>query len=106
MVSSKIGQKDSWKVDRLDTKEEYIENLILNIECLVNEKEGYVLKTDTQIAMFKTLIGCDSEMYHNLGGFNDNSNVEWYKEHIRKQLNKLDTTALAFLTNTISLIGQ
>jgi len=106
MVSSKIGQKDSWKIDRLDTKEEYIENLILNIECLVNEKEEYTLKTNTQFAMFQTLIGCDSEMYHNLGGYSDKSNLEWYEEHIRKQLNKLDTTALAFLTNAITLIGK
>ena len=51
MISSKIGSKESWKTDRLENKEEYIENLILDIEALVSE--------DSQLKMFETLISCD-----------------------------------------------
>ncbi|QDP56849.1 MAG: hypothetical protein Unbinned2716contig1004_23 [Prokaryotic dsDNA virus sp.] len=93
MISSKIGQKSSWKIDRLENKDEYVENLILQLEGNV---AGF--------KMFETFINCDSEMRSNLGGTDDESNVEWYENHIRRQLMKLDTTALAFLSNAITLI--
>lgn len=95
MISSKIGQKDNWKTDRLENKDEYVENLILNIEALI--------LSESQLKMFETFIDCDSEMKWNLGGSDDKSNVKWYENHIRKQLMKLDTTALAFLSNAITL---
>ena len=98
MISSKIGSKESWKTDRLENKEEYIENLILDIEALVSE--------DSQLKMFETLISCDQEIKWNFGGIDNPNNIKWYEEQIRKQLMKLDTTALAFLNNAITLIDK
>ena len=92
MISSKIGSKDSWKTDRLENKEEYVESIITVIGCSVG---GY--------EMFKTLLGCDSELKYDIGGIDDDKNIKWYEDHIRKQLMKLDTTTLAFLHNAFEL---
>lgn len=97
MISSKIGSKDNWKTDRLENKEEYVENLILNIEILTS--------SDSQLKMFENLVSCDQEMKWNLGGIHT-INIRWYEIQIRKQLMKLDTTALAFLNNAVSLIAH
>tara|TARA_Y100001963_G_C6682804_1_gene400685 strand:- start:515 stop:835 length:321 start_codon:yes stop_codon:yes gene_type:complete len=95
MISSKIGTKDSWKISRLDSKEEYIEYVL---DALASEQElGYS-------GMFKNLLLCDEEMKYDIG-FDDDS-VEWYEKHIRKQLNKLDTTALAFIYNCLEYPKQ
>ena len=79
MISSKIGSKDSWKTDRLENKEEYVESIITVIGCSVG---GY--------EMFKTLLGCDSELKYDIGGIDDDKNIKWYEDHIRKQLMKLE----------------
>ena len=98
MISSKIGSKDSWKTDRLESKEEYVENLILNIEALVSE--------DSQIKMFENLLSCDQEMRWNFGGIDNPDNIRWYEDQVRRQLMKLDTTSLALLNNTIIFDGS
>ncbi len=90
MISSKIGTKDRWKTKRLDTKQEYVEYVL---DALASEQElGY---SD----MFKNILICDEEMVNDIGI--EKGNVDWYEAHIRKQLNKLDTTTLAFIYNCL-----
>ena len=95
MLSSKIGTKDSWKVNRLDTKDEYVECVL---DALASEQElGYS-------GMFKNLLLCDEEMRYDIGS--DFDAVEWYEEHIRKQLYKLNSTTLAFIYNCLEYPKQ
>ena len=49
--------------------------------------------------MFKNILICDEEMVNDIGI--EKGNVDWYEAHIRKQLNKLDTTTLAFIYNCL-----
>lgn len=102
MIASKIGPNNKWKEDRLGNKEEYVEAVL---DSLASEQsEGY---SD----LFFNMASADSEMRENLGlnkhGYKimldegDLNNISWYEEHIRKQLMKLDTTALAFIHNCL-----
>lgn len=103
MISSKIGTKDSWKTSRCDTKAEYIENVIDQL-IHVSKTNGYIFNNISKL--FAECLSCDEELKNDIGfsiNYIDEANIKWYVEHIEKQLNKLDTTALAFLYNAIEL---
>ena len=91
MYSSKITVHGDKSHFRLDTKYEYIEALI--DEMRANTEYGSFI--------FKAMLCLDEELKDDFYSPSDEGNLTWYKEHIKKQLNKLDIITLTFLLNGI-----
>ena len=97
MYSSKITIYGDKSHNRLDNKSEYI-------EALIDEMRA---NTECGDYIFKVMLSADEELRNDMGFCSgsdrpsDESNLDWYKEHIRKNLNKLDIISLTFLLNAI-----
>jgi len=97
MYSSKITIYGDKSLNRLDNKYEYIEALIC--EMRANTEYGEYI--------FKVMLSADEELRSDMGfcsasdSPSDEESLNWYKKHIRKQLNKLDIITLTFLLNAI-----
>ena len=108
-ISSKISCKELASRNRIDGDKEY------KVDCLIEDyfkplmyiRGGFTqakFQNDISCNMFKHLLNCDDELRRD--GGTDCYRVEWYENHIRKQLMKLDDITLTFLINALILIEE
>ena len=112
-ISSKIACKELASRNRIDGDKEYKVDCLIedyfkplmytnDLSSSLNDRVFYELNISCN--MFKHLLNCDDELRRD--GGTDCHRVEWYENHIRKQLMKLDDITLTFLINALILIEE
>ena len=87
--------------------EDYFKPLMYSGKKVLGVRGGFTqakFQNDIFCNMFKHLLNCDDELRRDAG--TDFYRFEWYENHIRRQLMKLDDITLTFLINASILIEE
>ena len=105
LASSKISCSENASRNRMaDTKEEQVD--IIVEQMIESTKEGGLLWSEREHNFFKFFLANDDELLADGGYLTDEERVQWYANHIRKQLMRMDNISLTMLYNVILVVEK